>query len=171
MQQDIRKSTKKRRMQQERKQECKKTNKKMQYSSHLLCENTKYTNNNKNKQTNKKKPQKNKKKSNLICLVFCIWPHVLIHITPDIFSGKASWEESFGMPYPSWYCSAVMSWHAASIASWRDMVKNLPSPGSEKLLNGVEERGVRGKEKRDSRMGVKPGSDCTGNGGMPHCPM
>ncbi len=50
--------------------------------------------------------------------------------------------------------------------------QNLPSPDSEKLLNGVEERGVRGKEKRHhSRMGVKPGSDCTGNGGVPHCPM
>ena len=45
------------------------------------------------------------------------------------------------------------------------MVKNLPSPGSVKLLNGVEERGVKGKEKKHhSWMGVKPGSDCTGNG-------
>ncbi len=35
-----------------------------------------------------------------------------------------------------------------------------------------EERGVSGKEKRhNSGMGVKPGCDCTGNGGMPHCCM
>ncbi len=59
-------------------------------------------------------------KSNLICPVFWSWPHVLIHITTDIFSGKASWEEYFGMPYPSWFCSAMMSWHAASIVSWMD---------------------------------------------------
>ncbi len=50
--------------------------------------------------------------------------------------------------------------------------QNLPSPCSEKLLNEVEEREVMGKEKRrHSRMGVKPCSDCTGNGGMPHCSM
>ncbi len=71
------------------------------------------------------------------------------------------------------------------------LVKNLPSPGWEKLLNGVEESGVRGKENRHhSRMGARlwtsfsdgcqavdiilgwvPGCDCTGNSGMPHCCM
>ncbi len=29
------------------------------------------------------------------------------------------------MPYP--YCSAAISWHAASVASWRDMVKTFHS--------------------------------------------
>ncbi len=78
-------------------------------------------------QTTTKKATEEQKKSNLFCPVFWIWPRVLIHITPDIFSGKAFWEESFGMPYP--YCSAAISWHAASMASWRDMVKNLPFHG------------------------------------------
>ncbi len=78
-------------------------------------------------QTTTTKSHSRIKKRNLFCPVFWIWPRVLIHITPDIFSGKAFWEESFGMPYP--YCSAAISWHAASMASWRDMVKNLPFRG------------------------------------------
>jgi len=44
----------------------------------------------------------------VIIPVFSIWPHVLIHITH--YSGKASkasWEESFGIPYLS---LAVFSW-------------------------------------------------------------
>ncbi len=58
------------------------------------------------------------------------------------------------------------------------MVQNLPPPGSEKLLSGVEVRGGKGrkrdiikKKRHHSWMGVKPGSDCTGNGGMPQCCM
>jgi len=60
------------------------------------------------------------------------------------FSGKASWEESFGIPYPP---LAVFSWdvlgcsiHFIQEVLWT-MVKNLPSPGLER------ERGVMGKEK------------------------
>ncbi len=105
----------------------------------------------------------------LIGPVFCVWPHVLIHITPDIFSGKASWEESFGMPYPPlavFSCDVLAcSIHCIQeghLVLWT-MVKNLPSPGWEKLFNGVEERGVRGNEKgHHPRMGIKPGCDCTG---------
>ncbi len=110
-----------------------------------------------------KKPQKYKKKStnllqsssNIICLLHL--PHVLIYITPDIFTGKASWEESFGMPYPP---LAVFS---CDILAWTFHLKNLPSPGWEKLLSGAEERGVRDKEKwHRPQMDVKPGCDCTG---------
>lgn len=36
--------------------------------------------------------KKTKQSNFLFCLVFCIWPHVFIHITPDIFSGKG-WED------------------------------------------------------------------------------
>ncbi len=52
-----------------------------------------------------------------------------------------------------WQCSAVMSWHAASIASRRDIwscgrwSKTFHLQAEKQLLNGVEERGVRGNEK------------------------
>ncbi len=65
------------------------------------------------------------------------------------------------MPYPFlelFSCNVL----ACSIHCIQEghLVKNLPSPGWEKLLNGFEERGVRGKEKRNhSRMGVKQGSE------------
>ncbi len=71
-----------------------------------------------------------------------------------------------------WYLGMQHLLHPGGTFGPVDDGQNLPSPGSLKLLNGVEEREVRGKEKRHhSRMGVKPDSDCTGNGGMPHCPM
>jgi len=55
-----------------------------------VCEDTKYT---------------NRKGHLLIIPVFSILPHGLIHSTH--FSGKASWEELFGIPYLS---LAVFSW-------------------------------------------------------------
>lgn len=139
----------------------------MQYSCRLSCENTKYTNRKSHRRIKKEKSHL------LICLVFSIWPHVLIHITPDSFSGKAFWEELLIHP---WQCAAMMSWHLASIASRRDIwscerwskplrlqVEKNSSMGLRKLLNGVEERGVRGKEKgHHPQMAVKPGCDCTG---------
>ncbi len=49
-----------------------------------------------------------------------------------------------------WQCSAVMSWHAASIASRRDIWSKTFH------LNEVEESGVRGKEDgHHSRMGAR----------------
>ncbi len=101
-----------------------------------------------------KTPQKNTNICNLICPIFCVWPHVLIHITPDIFSGKASWEESFDMPFHSWYCSAVISWHSAFIASWRDLwpCGHGQKPSISKLIKNSsmgmrkEEQGARKRE-------------------------
>ncbi len=88
----------------------------------------------------------------------------MFYITPDIFfSGKVSF---LCLILPC-QCSAVMSWHAASIASRRDIwSKTFRLQVEEKLLNEVEKSGVN-----HSRIDVKPVCDCTGNGGMPHCSM
>ncbi len=56
-----------------------------------------------------------------------------------------------------WYLGMQHSLHPGGTFGPVYDGQNLPSPGSLKLLNGVEEREVRGKEKRHhSRMGVKP---------------
>ncbi len=50
--------------------------------------------------------------------------------------------------------------------------QNLPSPGWEKLLNGVEERGSKGQLKGTSSSdGHQTRLWLHGNGGMPHYPM
>ncbi len=59
------------------------------------------------------KPTEELKKSYLIC-------PVLIHITPDIFSGKDSWEQSwYALSFLILFSCDVL--HAASIASWKDI--------------------------------------------------
>jgi len=71
-----------------------------------VCENTKYT---------------NRKSHLLIIPVFSIWPHVLIHITPDISSlARLLGKNHLAFRIHPWQCSG-MSWHAASIASRRDI--------------------------------------------------
>jgi len=62
------------------------------------------------------------KKPSIVCLVFSIWPHVLIHIMPDISSlARHLGNNHLTCLIHPWQCSAVMSWYAASIASRKDI--------------------------------------------------
>ncbi len=75
----------------------------------------------------------------------------LIHITPDIFSGKTSWEESCGMSYPPLQCSAVMSWHAASIASWMHWTFGPVDDGQKFSISRLIKSPQRGWGKRQGK--------------------
>ncbi len=108
-----------------------------------------------------------------LCLATCSHPHHTWYLLWQGILGIIFW---YALSFLVLFSCAILVFSIHCILEghlvlWT-MIKNLLSSGSEKLLNGVEERRVRGNEKRNhSRMGVKPGSDCTGNGGMPHCCM